>query len=162
MFALALRNCIIAERLSARHIIRHYDVIQRFYLCMYVSHALECNFLRTSFTYFSNHVPYDACAQGYPDLASTVYLDQRPLPTPHGALNESRNNVNSRPGAANGDRRVQYELMLGGKRLDVTNNSGVVSSMELRELEHSPQLWHIINSQLSSSLTATVIKKSES
>ena len=43
---------IIAERLSARHIIRHYDVI---HLCMYVSHALECNFLRLTGS-FSDHI----------------------------------------------------------------------------------------------------------
>ena len=39
--------------------------------------------------------------------------------------------------------------------VEVYHASGV-SSMELRELEHPPQLWH--NSQLSSSLIATVSK----
>ena len=35
-----IKEQIIAERLSARHIIRHYDLIQRFYVCMYVTSGM--------------------------------------------------------------------------------------------------------------------------
>ena len=66
-------NSVIAERLSARHIIRQYDLNER--VCLYVSHALECNILLTSFTYFSNHVAYDARMR-------IRLLNRRPLPTP--------------------------------------------------------------------------------
>ena len=31
---------IIAECLSARHLIREYGLVERIYVCMYVSHAL--------------------------------------------------------------------------------------------------------------------------
>ena len=58
---------------SARHTTRQYDLIERMYVWQY---DLECNILPTSFTYFSNHVAYNACAQGVPN--------RRPLPTPRG------------------------------------------------------------------------------
>ena len=89
-----------------RHIIRHYDLIQHFYVCMYLlasspghsqffnvtrTHALECNFLWTSFT---NHVAYDACAcQSCSGSTDVLYLLQQPrsirrmrirLPNPRG------------------------------------------------------------------------------
>ena len=66
---------IIAKRLSARHIIRHYDLIQRFYVCtcMYVCQS-------RSGMQFSTDVLYQPCSIRRMRISVTLWFYRRPLP----------------------------------------------------------------------------------
>ena len=96
---------IIAERISARHLIPQYDLVQR--ICVYMSVTLW--------------------------NAINAY-DRHPLPTPHevhatcsivatslGNLVGYPNELDSWPTCANGDKRVVQLLVFGGKTLNVTS-----------------------------------------
>ena len=111
---------------------------------MYVSHALECNFLQASFT---NHVAYDACAcqsrSGSTNVLYLLHVQQPRTNVAYSTWQASCTYIYMNRHAFTYStwlpfakyfalerrilqarlrkRRISYRLVLGGKRLDVTN-----------------------------------------